>query len=112
MAPRPREGVERGLANTEYAAVVVHGPTDETVAMGRVLGDGGAVFHVTDMAVHPDHQREGLGTAVMDALMAHVEANAAPGAYVNLMADVEGFYERWGFEPVRPVSRGMYRRTE
>ncbi|MFB6359775.1 MAG: N-acetyltransferase, partial [Halobacteriales archaeon] len=31
---------------------------------------------------------------------------------VNLMADVDGFYERFGFEETRPASKGMYLRTD
>jgi GNAT superfamily N-acetyltransferase len=111
MAPRSREAAERGLPNSVYGVVVVDSHTGETVGMGRIVGDDGAVYHVTDMAVHPDHQRRGVGTAVMEALEAYVEETAPPRAYVNLIADVEGFYERFGFEPVRPASRGMYRRT-
>jgi len=64
------------------------------------------------MVVHSDHQGRGLGTRVMNALMAFVEANAPSDAYVALFADVEGFYERWGFEPTAPASRGMFRRTD
>lgn len=112
MAPRSKAGVEQGLPNSLYGCVVVHEPTDEPVAMGRVVGDGGAVFHVTDMAVHPDHQRRGLGTRVMEAILDYLEETAPPRAYVNLMADVDGFYERFGFEETRPASKGMYRRME
>ena len=112
MAERSREAVEQGLPNSLFAVVVVHDPSGETVGMGRVLGDDGSVFHISDMAVHPDHQRQGLGSAVMDALMEYIETTAPAQAYVNLMADVDGFYERWGFSETRPASKGMYLRTE
>ena len=112
MAPRSRAGVERGLPNSLYGVVVEPDGADAAVGMGRVVGDGGAVFHVTDMAVHPDHQRRGLGTAIMRAILDYVDATAPPRAYVNLMADVGGFYERFGFEETRPASKGMYLRTE
>lgn len=110
MTPRPREGVETGLPNSLYAVTVVHVAADgsETpVGMGRVVGDGGTVYHICDMVVHPDHQGRGLGRRVMDAIMAFVEDGAHPGAYVNLMADVDGFYEQWGFERTAPASKGM-----
>lgn len=110
MARRSWAGIEQGLPNSLYGCVVVHEPSGETVAMGRVVGDGGAVFHVTDMAVHPEHQRRGLGTRVMEAILDYLDETAPPRAYVNLMADVDGFYERFGFEETRPASKGMYRR--
>lgn len=114
MGARSTAGLRRGLPNSLFGVVVT---TDEdgarrVVATGRVVGDGGSVFQICDTVVHPDHQGRGLGTRVMDALMAYVEETAPPKAYVNLLADVEGFYERWGFEPTAPVSRGMFLRTD
>lgn len=124
MAPRPREGVERGLPNSVYAVHAVTTPdgggelgnaearSSETVGMARVVGDGGSVYHVCDTAVHPAHQGRGLGTKLMDAVMAFIEADAPPGAYVNLVADVDGFYERFSFAETRPASKGMFSRVE
>ncbi|MFC4436152.1 MULTISPECIES: GNAT family N-acetyltransferase [Natrialbaceae] len=112
MPPRSPEGVERGLPNSIYGAIAVHEPSGEVVGMGRIVGDGGTVYQISDMAVHPDHQRRGLGTRIMNSLEAYLEAEAPPRAYVNLVADVDGFYERFGFEETRPASKGMYRRTE
>ncbi|WP_247730412.1 GNAT family N-acetyltransferase [Halovivax limisalsi] len=112
MAPRSAAGVERGLPNSLFGVTVVHGPTGETVGMGRVVGDGGTVYQLTDMAVHPDHQRRGLGSAILAALDAWIDETAPPNAYVNLLADVDGFYERFGYEETRPASKGMFRRTE
>lgn len=112
MAPRSREGLERGLPNSIYGVCAVHELSGDVVGMGRIVGDDATVYHVCDMAVHPDHQRRGLGTQVMEALEAYIEKTAPSGAYVNLMADVDGFYERFGYEETRPASKGMYRRTE
>lgn len=126
MAPRPREGVERGLPNSVFAVHAVHvaetaggvgsdatgDASAETVGMARVVGDGGSVYHVCDMVVLPEHQRRGLGTRLMDAVMAFLDEDALPGAYVNLMADVDGFYEGFGFAETRPASKGMYYRVE
>lgn len=112
LPPRSPEGVERGLPNSIHGTIVVHEPTGAVVGMGRIVGDGGAVYQISDMAVHPDHQGRGLGTRIMEALEDYIEESAPANAYVNLIADVEGFYERFGYEPVGPSSRGMYRRTE
>lgn len=118
MSERSREGVVRGLPNSQYAAVVVsrgddepEASSEEVVGMARVVGDGGSVYHVCDMVVHPDHQGRGHGSRLMDAIMDWIDACAPPNAYVNLMADVDGFYERWGFERTAPASVGMYYRV-
>lgn len=108
MSSRSLEAARRGLENTLYGVSVVETETGETVGMARIVGDGGCVYHISDMVVHPDHQGQGLGTRIMDALMAYLEEHAPESAYVNLMADVDGFYEQWGFERTAPASKGMY----
>lgn len=110
LSPRSLDGARRGLPNTVFGVQVEYGA--ETVGMARIVGDGGTVYQIADMAVRPEHQGRGLGTAMMDELVAYLDREAPPHAYVNLMADVEGFYERWGFESTAPDSRGMYRRVD
>ena len=59
----------------------------------------------------PEHQGNGFGARIMDALMRYLERAARPGAFVGLMTaeGVEPFYERYGFER-RPDDRpGMSR---
>jgi ribosomal protein S18 acetylase RimI-like enzyme len=87
---------------------MVESATGETVGMARIVGDEGIVYYICDMVVHPDHQGRGLGRRLMDALMSYIDENAPGTAYINLMADVDGFYEQWGFEETAPVSKGMY----
>ena len=77
--------------------------------MGRVIGDGGWYFHVVDMAVLPDHQRRGLGSAVLTYLLEQIRAGAPKGAFVSLLADPPGrrLYARHGFAESAPDSVGM-----
>lgn len=77
------------------------------VAMGRILGDGGWYFHITDIATDPAHQRRGLGTAVVERLLAVIVDAAPPNPYITLMADPPGrrLYEALGFETT--ASTGM-----
>ena len=106
MGPRSHEAAERGLPNTYYG-VYVTDDSDRPVGLARVISDGGTVYHISDVAVDEAHQGNGLGTAMMDAVMAFIERDAPETAYVNLLADVDGFYERWEFEYSAPESKGM-----
>lgn len=67
--------------------------------MGRVIGDGGWYFHIIDMATLPEHQKKGLGKAILSALLEKIQREAPPGAYVNLFADPPGrsLYQKFGF---------------
>jgi ribosomal protein S18 acetylase RimI-like enzyme len=110
MTRRTIEAAREGVPNSHYAVTVVavEDGSETVVGMGRGVGDGGTVFQLTDIVVHPEHQGRGLGTEITDALVTHLRETAPESAYVNLLADVEGFYERWGFEYTGPDSRGMF----
>ncbi|MER6664963.1 GNAT family N-acetyltransferase [Amycolatopsis japonica] len=112
LSEPPREQAERGVGGAWASVQVIHRPTGETVGMGRVISDGGWYFHIVDMAVLPAHQRRGIGDAVLDALLAAIDA-AAPGAYVNLLGDPPGWrlYKRHGFVETAPGTIGMRRQN-
>jgi ribosomal protein S18 acetylase RimI-like enzyme len=80
-----------------------------TVGMGRVIGDGGWYFHIVDMAVLPEHQRRGIGDAMLTSLIDQIRRNAPSEPYVTLLADEPGrkLYARHGFVATAPQSIGM-----
>lgn len=106
LSQRPREGAERALPNSLYGVQILLG--NQTVGMGRVVGDGGLNFEIVDVAVDPRHQGKGLGRQIMINIMAYLERVAPTGAYITLMADVPPLYEKFGFKLSRPGSEGMY----
>jgi len=96
-----------GLPNTLFGVCVES--EGRVVGIGRIIGDGGLFFQVGDVAILPEHQAEGLGARVMDALMSWLRDNAPTDAYVQLIAE-EGtvrFYEIYGFRVRTPESSGM-----
>jgi GNAT superfamily N-acetyltransferase len=117
LALRERSGLSSKRPDQAAAAVrgswaavhVIHDESGAIVGMGRVLGDGGWYFHVVDMAVLPEHQRRGIGDAILSALLDAIRGGAPSGAYVNLFADPPGrrLYARHGFTETAPHSLGM-----
>ena len=107
LSPKSAEAAEAGLPNTLFA-VLIH-KDGRAVGMGRVIGDGGLFFQITDMAVDPAHQGQGLGKAIMERLTDHLRRTAPAGAYVSLIADGEAhrLYAQFGFAPTAPASIGM-----
>jgi GNAT superfamily N-acetyltransferase len=108
MGAKSVEAVHRGLPNTLFAVQVFDG--DIPVAMGRIVGDGGCFFQVTDMAVEPAHQGKGLGKRIMGELMAWLADHVPDGGYVSLIADgrAHALYAQFGFQPTAPASIGMW----
>ncbi|MEU6237458.1 GNAT family N-acetyltransferase [Kitasatospora sp. NPDC047058] len=110
LSDRPAAAVAAGLPHTWYG-VTVHTEDGDTVGMGRIVGDGGSVFQITDVCVLPDHQGRGLGGRIMAGLTAELERRAPAGAYVSLIADGDAhrLYARFGFTGTAPHSVGMHR---
>lgn len=106
LSPRPEEAVKQGLPNSLFGVHIIY--KGRTVGMGRVVGDGAINFEIVDIAVDPEHQKRGLGSQIMESIMAYIENTAYPGSYIDLMADVPELYEKFGFKLTRPGSEGMY----
>jgi GNAT superfamily N-acetyltransferase len=64
------------------------------------------------MAVHPDHQRKGLGDVILKALLQHIhrESPADGKPYITLLADEPGrrLYYKNGFVDAAPGQLGMW----
>lgn len=111
LSPRRQDQARAALRGGWAAVHMLHEVDTKTVGMGRLLGDGGWYFHVVDMAVLPEHQRRGLGDAILTALLERVRRVAPTGAYATLVADAPGrrLYARHGFAPTAPDSISMAR---
>ncbi|MEE1616971.1 GNAT family N-acetyltransferase [Brachybacterium sp. J153] len=107
LSPRTPEQAAGALANS-WAWTTVRTAEGDLAAMGRTLGDGTWYFHLADIATDPGHQRQGLGRAVMEDLIARIEAAAPPHPYITLLADPPGqrLYRSLGFVDSTP-SLGM-----
>jgi ribosomal protein S18 acetylase RimI-like enzyme len=119
LTPPPLEAVPKSLANS-FCSIVAYerkhmlddttpGPEQDAIAMGRLVGDGALFLILVDVAVHPDHQRRGLGKRIVQTLVNYVDEHA-PQAYVSMVADppAQKLYPLYGFQDVKP-SIGMYR---
>lgn len=79
----------------------------QLIAMGRIVGDG---LHnlITDVVVLPSHQGHGLSRVVMDRIVEFIDSDLPGCAWVNLFADVDWLYQKWGFA-INTSSIGMTR---
>jgi ribosomal protein S18 acetylase RimI-like enzyme len=109
LSPKREDQAQAAVGGGWAAVHVIHEEDGTTVGMGRVLGDGGWYFHLVDLAVLPEHQRRGLGDAILGALLERIRREAPAGALVNLIADPPGrkLYARHGFVPTAPDGIGM-----
>lgn len=109
LSRKSEEAAVIGLKNSIHGVVVYY--ESMPIGIGRIIGDGGCFFEITDMAVLPEHQGKGVGAMIMDSLTEWLNKNAPKTAYVSLMAHHETpeFYAKFGFKYTEfPKSSGMY----
>ena len=107
MSAKSTVAAAKGLPNSLFAVQILHG--DEVVGMGRIIGDGGCFYQVTDIAVLPAHQGKGLGKRILGEIMQFIETQVPQSAYVSLIADgqAQDLYAQFGFKHTAPASVGM-----
>ena len=96
------EQVLKSIQNSIFDIVAAeHG---QTVAMGRLIGDG-MYYLIADIIVRPEYQGKGIGSGIVDRLLAYVEANIPTGgrASVQLIAEKgkDDFYTKKGLNGFR-----------
>ena len=101
------EQARRGAAHALFGITVVHG--DTIVGIGRIIGDGGYFFTVTDVAIDPGHQGKGVGRMVIARLTEWLRANAPKPSFVSLFTDEDKppLYEKFGFRVCGPEDTAM-----
>ena len=107
--PRDPQAIARALEASIFSFCAEAAGT--AVGMGRVIGDGGLHYYLTDIVVDPTHQRSGVGGRLVKALTERVEGVPFINTWVGLFP-VEGtadFYARFGYKAQRPTGPAMYR---
>lgn len=98
--------IEAGLQNSVLTVTAVH--NDRVIGMGRLVGDGFTICYIQDLIVLPEYQGNGIGTAIMEEMLAYIRNHAIADTCVavGLFATKgnEAFYEKFGF-CIRPNDR-------
>jgi GNAT superfamily N-acetyltransferase len=84
---------------------------EKLIGFGRVVGDGGITYVVSDIMVDKDYQRRGLAEQIMKAIDDYFEENTDEDSYICLIANhpADVLYNKHKFEYLPENKYGMLR---
>ena len=70
---------------------------NELVGFLSILSDGVGDAFLLDLMVHPDHQQEGIGTALVKQAICDMKSAGIKCIQVTFNPDLESFYKKFDF---------------
>jgi ribosomal protein S18 acetylase RimI-like enzyme len=106
-AEQYRMGLVRDALDNTMLLVQARTEDGQLVGMARVFGDGHVVSHLSEIVVHPEYQRIGVGRAMLDLIKKECQGTAL---YVDGLRPNADYFVGADFEqPATPVfSRRVY----
>lgn len=103
---------ETALKNSLF--IVTLWDEDKLIGFGRIVGDQGITYVVSDIMVDPDYQGKGYAKIIMQEIDNYLDQNTDEHAYVCLIANkpADKLYSQFSFEYVEPKSCGMKRKQK
>ncbi|MBP1737392.1 MAG: GCN5-related N-acetyltransferase [Oscillospiraceae bacterium] len=97
------------LEHSLFTACLYDGGT--LIGFGRIVGDGGITYVVSDIMVDKDYRRRGFAEQIMKAIDAYLDAHAHEDSYICLIANrpADLLYVKHHFEYLPDHKCGMLR---
>ena len=99
---RPIERNSKAIEGSIFIASARH--KKRLIGILRLVGDSAYCLHIADFVVHPEYQRQGIGTKLLKMCLEYAKAERIGidenmgefTLFANVSADV--FYEKFGFK--------------
>lgn len=87
---------------------------EKLIGFGRVVGDGGITYVVSDIMVDGEYRRKGYAEQIMKAIDRYFEENTDEDSYICLIANqpADLLYRKHGFAYLPENKCGMLRNQE
>jgi ribosomal protein S18 acetylase RimI-like enzyme len=84
---------------------------EKLIGFGRIVGDGGITFVVSDIMVDKEYQRKGFAELIMETVDDYFEKNTYDDSYICLIANhpADRLYRKHRFEYLPENKCGMLR---
>jgi ribosomal protein S18 acetylase RimI-like enzyme len=85
---------------------------EKLIGFGRIVGDGGITYVVSDIMVDENYRRKGLADKIMKEINTYFEENTFDDSYICLIANspADLLYHKYQFEYLPENKCGMLRK--
>ncbi len=97
LGEKSAKDLQTVFSNSRFKCFVY--ANEELIGVGRALADGLDCAYIADVAVHPEFQGKGLGTAIIEKLVSLSNGHKKIILYAN--PGTEGFYQTIGFHRMK-----------
>ncbi|MBE6034741.1 MAG: GNAT family N-acetyltransferase [Clostridiales bacterium] len=103
---------KRALENSLFAVSIYDG--EKLIGFGRIVGDEGITYVVSDVMVDEAYRRRGLADQIMKTMDHYLEENTFDDSYICLIANypADKLYSKYKFEYLPENKCGMLRRQD
>ena len=104
------ERVETAIINSLF--IISLYDDKKLIGMGRIIGDNGISYAVTDIMVDKEYQGKGYGKLIMKEIDNYFSENTDEDCYIILIANlpVDNLYSKFSFEYLPNSKCGMLRK--
>lgn len=86
---------DRVLENA-YMHLTIH-DDGRLIGYANVISDGASNAFISDLMIHPDYQRRGLGRNIVRHAVGELKAAGIRGVHTTFVPELEPFYRSCGF---------------
>jgi N-acetylglutamate synthase-like GNAT family acetyltransferase len=102
---RNLEDLEVAIANSE--PVITVWDREKLIGFARATSDGIYRATIWDVAIHPDYQKQGLGSKLVETVLSHPRMCRVERVYL-MTTHQQRFYERIGFQTNSTTTMVLY----
>ena len=104
------ERVETAIKNSLF--IISLYDDKKLIGMGRIIGDNGISYAVTDIMVDKEYQGKGYGKLIMKEIDDYFSENTDEDCYIILIANLpaDNLYSKFSFEYLPNSKCGMLRK--
>ncbi|AFZ01948.1 GNAT family N-acetyltransferase [Calothrix sp. PCC 6303] len=102
---RNLEDLEIAIANSEPVITVWN--REKLIGFARATSDGIYRATIWDVAIHPDYQKQGLGSKLVETVLSHPRMCRVERVYL-MTTHQQRFYERIGFQTNSTTTMVLY----